>query len=469
MVEKTDKLKKEIRSLTFKLPFHFVLSGVLIVLLVIPIVYYRFQQRMISEYTRMAQGVTNLMAGILNVDRMDEYMEKNHELPEYNEILRQFHVLKENYPDVRSMYVYQIMPDGGHVIFDLDGAEQGIDEPGAVCQLDEAFRSYREELCKGEQIPAVTARTKEGYLLTYFRPVMNRAGEYQCHVCVDFSMDKIHDQDVSFIISILEVLSIAVGLVLLIDINMIRRRVTGPINKMVQHIKGFTYETEADRFLNVQIMEELNISTGDEIEDLYREFMSVMKESLFYRTSLNRAKNDIQNKENQIGQISATAFKDVLTGVGSHAAYDKAIEQLAKEIAEKKAQFAIVMADINNLKYVNDTYGHEMGDRYIRGCSAIICGIYKHSPVYRVGGDEFVVILKNEDYASRLLRLTKIREAFVGAYHQPDKEEWERYSASIGMAEFGPSDESAEQVLKRADKAMYEEKMAFKKKYGSYR
>ncbi|MBQ2101622.1 MAG: diguanylate cyclase, partial [Lachnospiraceae bacterium] len=104
-----------------------------------------------------------------------------------------------------------------------------------------------------------------------------------------------------------------------------------------------------------------------------------------------------------------------------------------------------------------------------KGCCNLICNVYKRSPVYRVGGDEFVVILRNEDYMSRLLRMTQVREAFKKSYGNQEKDPWERFSASVGMAECEPGDETVDQVLKRADKEMYEHKMEFKKKYGSYR
>ncbi|MBP5221546.1 MAG: diguanylate cyclase, partial [Lachnospiraceae bacterium] len=109
------------------------------------------------------------------------------------------------------------------------------------------------------------------------------------------------------------------------------------------------------------------------------------------------------------------------------------------------------------------------GDSYIRGCCSMICNIYKRSPVFRIGGDEFIVVLQNEDYACRLLRLTQMSEMFKGSYTQKDREDWERYSVSAGMAEYTADDKTVEQVQKRADAEMYANKMRFKKKFGSYR
>ena len=134
-----------------------------------------------------------------------------------------------------------------------------------------------------------------------------------------------------------------------------------------------------------------------------------------------------------------------------------------------KKDGAHVVFDINNLKYVNDTFGHEQGDNYIVNCCNMIHDIYSNSPMFRLGGDEFVVLLKSEDYADRNELLEIIKRSFINTYEQEDKKLYERYSASMGMAEYTESDNDPEQVLRRADEAMYCYKTEFKKKYGSYR
>lgn len=61
-------------------------------------------------------------------------------------------------------------------------------------------------------------------------------------------------------------------------------------------------------------------------------------------------------------------------------------------------EFAIAVFDLNNLKDINDRLGHEVGDQYIKNACRVICDSFKHSPVFRVGGDEFAVFLENTDY-----------------------------------------------------------------------
>ena len=180
--------------------------------------------------------------------------------------------------------------------------------------------------------------------------------------------------------------------------------------------------------------------------------------------------SDIQEKDDQIKKISLDTYRDPLTGVKNKAALQKFSEELSRKLKEGRGEpFSILMMDVNNLKYINDNFGHDAGDEYLRGCCMTLCHIYQHSPVFRIGGDEFVAVSQNDDYENREALFIKLSEAFDQAYSMEDADAWKRYSASFGTADLKPSDSSLDQVLKRADQQMYEEKKAFKEKHGSYR
>ena len=471
MKSKSQSLKRKFRSLAFRLPAVFVFSYIVLMVIVMLLVYFHFRSRMMNEYTRMAEGITNLMAHELDPSKTVEYMDKNFRMKEYNRILDRYYDLMYNYPDVLYMYVYIIDEEGEHVVFDLDSELGGeADPPGTLREIDPSEQKYREDLIAGREIPAVAGDTADGYLLSYARPVYDGQGKCQCYACVDFSMDYLKHQDMVFLMELFWILLLANGVILVIDIFLIRKNVVGPLTKMAACTSEFAYETEADRFHNIQIMEELNIRTNDEIEDVYNVFLSDLKEGVYYLTNLSRAKITIHDTEEKLDRVSQKAYVDALTGVGNKTAYNKEVKALTLDIVNGRGKFAIVMVDINNLKYVNDTFGHKAGDEYIKGSCSMICGMFPNAPVFRMGGDEFVVVLKKENYDDRQLRFEQLLTAFLATYQQPEKEAWERYSASAGMSEFVPGeDKTVDQVLKRADDAMYEYKMKFKQKYGSYR
>lgn len=147
---------------------------------------------------------------------------------------------------------------------------------------------------------------------------------------------------------------------------------------------------------------------------------------------------------------------DALTGVKNKHAYQETETRIDQQINEHTmAPFAIVMMDLNNLKLINDTAGHQAGDQYLCDACKIICDVFKHSPVFRIGGDEFVVIAQGKDYASLDDRMKAMREHNDEAMHSGG------IIIACGMAEY-EDDTCTASVFERADQAMYEDKIRLK-------
>ena len=160
-------------------------------------------------------------------------------------------------------------------------------------------------------------------------------------------------------------------------------------------------------------------------------------------------------------EIGAQAGGAAATGnaaaAGDAAAPDDAMTE------PETAEFALVMVDMNGLKGINDTYGHDHGDLYIVGTCHMACEVFKHSPVYRVGGDEFVIVLKGSDFHDREALAEELRNRFKALEGDTSCKPWERYSAAVGVAVYDPQvDTSVDDVLHRADGAMYEDKRVCK-------
>ncbi|MGN0662112.1 MAG: diguanylate cyclase domain-containing protein [Faecalibacterium sp.] len=167
-----------------------------------------------------------------------------------------------------------------------------------------------------------------------------------------------------------------------------------------------------------------------------------------------------QNKE-----LSRQAFRDSLTKVGNRAGYAAKEKELQQAIdANSAPDFALVMMDVNGLKRINDTLGHEYGDRFLCNASRLICRIYDHSPVFRIGGDEFVAVLTGQDYEDRAELLEQLEANNLTCV---DREAVDKGGASVayGMAVYDQTqDRSVSEVLKYADRAMYRCKKAMKRK-----
>ncbi|MBR6061196.1 MAG: diguanylate cyclase [Spirochaetales bacterium] len=188
-------------------------------------------------------------------------------------------------------------------------------------------------------------------------------------------------------------------------------------------------------------------------------------------TSVTRAMLGCMKYQSDILRHKLTASKlhvnvDPLTGVRNITAYTEMISELTENIkTHAEFNFAIVLFDINGLKSVNDTYGHDVGDTFIKNCSQIICEVFKHSPVFRIGGDEFAAVLCGEDYHLRSQRMNEIARRVSAAEQISDFSEGAA-SFAYGMSEYDRSkDDGVAKVIKRADECMLERKnvMSFSK------
>ncbi len=152
------------------------------------------------------------------------------------------------------------------------------------------------------------------------------------------------------------------------------------------------------------------------------------------------------------------ACRDDLTGIKNKNAYGEFERRLNDQIESGEiGTFAIAICDVNGLKTVNDTMGHKAGDEYIKAASKLVCDTFKHSPVFRVGGDEFVAILKGDDFESR----DDLAKTFMNiAKHNAEEE---KVVVACGISVFDKKhDKNVSEVFERADALMYKNKIALK-------
>lgn len=175
---------------------------------------------------------------------------------------------------------------------------------------------------------------------------------------------------------------------------------------------------------------------------------------------LNDVDAIVRREEENVQMLSQArnqANLDALTGVKNRHAFLNAEEELDRQIAEhRNSAFAIAVFDVNDLKLVNDSAGHQAGDQYLQGACKIICGIFKHSPVFRVGGDEFAVIAQDEDY----LRIDELLGKMSD--HNTLASRTDGIVIACGMSKFD-GDADVASVFERADLNMYENKASLKK------
>lgn len=215
--------------------------------------------------------------------------------------------------------------------------------------------------------------------------------------------------------------------------------------KIVQPLKQLTATAKKIADGNALPAEGFDVKTNDEIGTLSRVLS-----------------NTYSKMQEYTAYINALAYKDSLTGVKNSTAYSETIGKLNQEINCGNPQFGVLVVDINNLKKTNDRYGHNIGDELIVHTAKILTECFKNSSVYRIGGDEFAVILTGKDYENYTKTLSQLDEASDKDYILVNSDVLP-ISLARGVSIFDPTiDAVYKDVFTKADQAMYMHKQESK-------
>lgn len=163
---------------------------------------------------------------------------------------------------------------------------------------------------------------------------------------------------------------------------------------------------------------------------------------------------DITERKESEAQLIHLSTHDALTGLNNRAFFEGEIQRF-----EKRRQYpiSVVIADVDNLKYINDMFGHASGDDLLREVAKLFRSAFRSEDVSaRLGGDEFGVLLPNADHSVTAHSIERIRTRLM-AYNRINRKL--PISLSIGTAS-ADMDEPLSEAMKRADQAMYQEKRA---------
>ncbi len=166
---------------------------------------------------------------------------------------------------------------------------------------------------------------------------------------------------------------------------------------------------------------------------------------------------DITDRKEYEDKIKYMSFHDYLTGLYNRAFFE---EELARLNVERNLPLSIVMGDVNGLKMINDTYGHEKGDELLKKAAEILKQSFRKSDIIsRWGGDEFIILLPLTDYSTAEEIAGRVKKTCS----QHDTEDMP-VSISLGTAIKVKEDESIEEILKSSEDKMYTDKMSDEKR-----
>lgn len=304
--------------------------------------------------------------------------------------------------------VYSKELESGTNITDFSDELQGID---------------KEELIRNDKVYELTLKGKDKTVA--FSILAN--GEYMAVVAPENEINANFNALVSRVVA----LALATGLIFVFITMQIAKTIIHPLKELDKAAQDIAHG-------NLDV--DLNICSNDEVGTLAE--------------SLSETARQLKVKINYINNL---AYSDKLTGVKNNTAYLQEVAFIKNDILQKKADFSVFVIDVNGLKYINDNFGHEVGNELIIKVTQMIAEVFGEENIYRIGGDEFAVILC--DFPEK--ECERYEKAFDEIVENQKGKIWA--SASIGYATYNKKmDSTYESVFNRADEDMYDKKVRMK-------
>ena len=210
-----------------------------------------------------------------------------------------------------------------------------------------------------------------------------------------------------------------------------------------------------------QLTEDYRMIVGPDRTQYTRMSVTYSSDHSHFIICIENRDEDVRREQEHLAALSMAnemARRDELTHTKNKTAYREMEQELQRQIEAGDASFGIVICDINGLKAINDTEGHKAGDDYIRNSCQLVCRVFSHSPVFRIGGDEFVAVLRGRDYENRASLISGLRRQV-----EENIRIGEGPVVASGLAEYQPyADRAVGDVFNRADSQMYGDKTRLK-------
>ena len=410
-----------------------------------------------SQIKERMLDITNTAASMLDGDILRDLTPDDKGDPGYEATIRTLREFRQN---IELEYIYCIRDEGNkQFTFGVDSMVRDHSEFGDPVVYTDALYSASKGM---PAVDDVSYKDACGEFYSAYSPVFDSMGRVAGIVAVDFSKtwydEKVAPMIWTTIISVTS--SVLVALVIVIMLTSKNRQrirmINGQLNELadnfdklmheVKNMSGVNTDEEDAHHSNVQY------SCDDDIDSIRMKILSLHDELYF-----------------QIASVKEQAYLDGMTGVRNKASYLNTEKHINDTIKAGNAAFSVIVFDMNGLKSINDDLGHEYGDMAITDATNVLASVYDKGDIFRIGGDEFIVILNTISEAEVRNSISRLdyRIAADNVHEKPYKKP---LSISMGYAVYKQGeDKEYKDVFHRADMKMYEDKAAYYRKHGDRR
>ena len=439
--------------------------------------YINYQNALYQRYEDYISDILHYVDRNIDDDDLANCVQTLERSEKYDELEKFMDGIKEDF-DIHYLYILTpVHKDGSSKIMSIVSAEKYydryIDTEGNLYlgwisddEYDEKTVNKLFDYMQKKEIVFYEEKTEWGYDYTGSLTLHDSQKKPYALLCVDVDITSIRKLIINRAFDTF-VLIIFVGIVFtILFLFWIHRHVTGPIRKLGNCVTDFAEKSHGQRDIQELQYTPPALKTKNEVLKLSNAITQMTVDMRDYMEGMLLAERNAELMKQQASQMTELANHDALTGIRNKTAYDRELKKLEYALdMGNLTVFGIAMIDLNNLKVINDTYGHEEGNYAIKKLCEIICGTFVHSPVFRIGGDEFVVILRGTDFSNVYSLIANFRHELFMLEKNDGLKAWEKVSAAIGFAEYDSKiDSKVVDVFKRADQKMYDDKREMKAK-----
>ena len=316
------------------------LTSVAVLVIVISLTIYR--KNFISDHIRIAQGTSEIVASVLDGDRIDEYLETHGNTEEYQKVKELLTNILSGTTDIEYLYVYKIEEDGCHVVFDIDTEDVPGEEIGAVIDFDEGFSDYIPDLIAGNPVEPIITRDKYGYLLTAYQPVYNSDGICVCYVGADVDMEQLAIMERSFLV---EMIAVFLGFFIMLGVFVMwlaEYHIVYPLRTINRYVNIFSdngaVQEEMDE--DVKSFRSIEVHTGDEVEELYQSICKMTLNQAEQMRSIRHLSDSTAKMQDGLIITMADMVESRDSDTGAHIQKTAAYVKIIVEGLYKKGYYA---------------------------------------------------------------------------------------------------------------------------------
>lgn len=432
-------------------------------------IYFSYKKVLYKRYEAYITDILTYVDSYIDDDDLANCIETLERSDEYDKLELFMDGLMNNF-NIHYLYILKpVINDDGEkcflsVVCAEDYYNRYVDTEGnlylgwtSTDEYDEESIDMLFEIMKQKEIAFYTEDTEWGLDYTGALPLYNSDNVAYAVLAVDVNISDISTTILQSNLKI-ELIIIIMGIAFTIMfLYWTQTTVTTPIHKLERGVVSYVNESHHEKNIENLEFENPNIHTENEVESLTNAMLEMSAD-------IKRFVIDLLAAEKKADQLSSLANKDSLTGIRNKTAYDEEIKRMEMDLSSGDLnEFGFAMIDLNFLKKINDTYGHEKGNISIKKLSVLVCNIFKHSPVFRIGGDEFIAILKGSDYENRNDLVQLFKDKLIEFANDTTLDPWDKISAAIGIAIYDKNVyPDVESVFKAADENMYKNKKEMK-------